>query len=206
VSHDLVLVLATFNPGKVRELTALLEAPGRRLRSLAEFAGARAPEEHGATLIENARLKADAALALTGLPAIADDTALEVEALDGAPGVRSARFAGEGAGDAANVALLLERMASIPPGRRAARFRTVCVARFPDGSEVLGEGTLDGRIAAAPRGTHGFGYDPVFELPALGKTLAELDEASKNALSHRARAARALALRLPPHAPARQTL
>jgi len=187
------LVLATFNAGKVRELSALLRAPGRRLRSLAEFPGARAPEETGATLIENARLKADAAVRLTGLPAIADDTALEVDALDGAPGVRSARFAGEGARDADNVALLLARLSAVPVGRRAARFRTVCVARFPDGRERIGEGVLEGVIAVAPRGTNGFGYDPVFELPERGRTLAELDEASKNALSHRARAARALA-------------
>jgi len=192
-----VLVLATFNPGKIRELNALLAAPGRRLRSLAEFAGAVPPAEHGATLLENARLKADAAVRHTGLPAIADDTALEVEALEGAPGVRSARFAGEGAGDAANVALLLERLVSIPPGRRGARFRTVCVGRSPDGREWVGEGVLEGTIALAPRGTHGFGYDPVFEVPGLGRTLAELDEAAKNELSHRARAARALALRLP---------
>ena len=192
-----VLVLATFNPGKIRELTALLAAPGRRLRSLAEFAGAAAPVEHGATLLENARLKADAAVRYTGLPAIADDTALEVEALGGAPGVRSARFAGEGAGDAANVALLLEWLASVSLERRRARFRTVCVGRFPDGREWVGEGVLEGTIALAPRGAHGFGYDPVFEVPALGRTLAELDEAAKNNLSHRARAARALALRLP---------
>src|SRR5262249_52386744 len=154
------LVLATFNAGKVRELSALLAAPGRRLRSLAEFPGARAPQETGATLIENARLKADAAVRLTGLPSIADDTALEVDALDGAPGVRSARFAGEGARDADNVALLLERLSGVPAGRRTARFRTVCVARFPDGRERIGEGVLEGVIAVAPRGTNGFGYDP----------------------------------------------
>jgi XTP/dITP diphosphohydrolase len=187
------LVLATFNAGKIRELTALLAAPGRTLRSLGEFAGARAPEETGATLLENARLKADAAVRITGLPAIADDTALEVDALAGAPGVRSARYAGENARDADNVALLLERMAGVPAGGRAARFRTVCVARFPDGSERIGEGVLEGNITLAPRGTNGFGYDPVFEVPELRKTLAELDEAAKNALSHRARAAQALA-------------
>jgi XTP/dITP diphosphohydrolase len=189
------LVLATFNAGKIRELSALLAAPGRRLRSLAEFPGASAPEETGTTLLENARLKADAAVRLTGLPAIADDTALEVDALNGAPGVHSARYAGDGARDADNVALLLERLAAVPPGRRAARFRTVCVASFPDGRQRIGIGVLEGAIATAPRGTNGFGYDPVFELPD-GKTLAELDEASKNALSHRARAARALAEQL----------
>ena len=192
------LVLATFNRGKIRELSALLAGPGRRLRSLSEFAGTLPPAEHGTSLLENARLKADAAVRLTGLPAIADDTGLEVDALDGAPGLRSARFAGEGANDAGNVALLLERMYSVAPGRRGARFRTVCVARFPDGSERVGEGILEGAIALAPRGAGGFGYDPVFEVAGMGVTLAELDEASKNAISHRARAAQALARVLPP--------
>ncbi len=191
------LVLATFNRGKIRELSALLAAPGRCLRGLNEFAGALAPAEYGTSLLENARLKADAALRLTGLAAIADDTGLEVDALDGAPGLRSARFAGEAASDAENVALLLERMRSVAPGRRSARFRTVCVARFPDGSEHVGEGILMGAITQAPRGTGGFGYDPVFEVAGMGLTLAELDEASKNAISHRARAAEALARVLP---------
>jgi len=191
------LVLATFNRGKIRELSALLAAPGRRLRSLSEFAGALPPAERGTSLLENARLKADAAVRLTGLPAIADDTGLEVDALDGAPGLRSARFAGEDAGDAENVALLLERMRAVAPGRRGARFRTVCVARFPDRSERVGEGILEGAIVLAPRGGFGFGYDPVFEVAGMGLTLAELDETAKNAISHRARAARALARELP---------
>jgi XTP/dITP diphosphohydrolase len=151
------------------------------------------PAETGATLLENARLKAEAAVRLTGLPAIADDTGLEVDALDGAPGYRAARFAGPGAGDAENLALLLERMKAVPPGRRTARFRTVCVACFPDGGERVGEGVLEGLITEAPRGAGGFGYDPVFEVAGLGRTLAELDDAGKNALSHRARAAVALA-------------
>ena len=187
------LVLATFNRGKLRELSALLAAPGRRLRPLAEFPGALEPAETGATLLENARLKADAAVRLTGLPAIADDTGLEVDALGGAPGVRSARFAGEAAGEAENVALLLERMRSVAPGERGARFRTVCVARFPDGSERVGEGVLEGTITTARRGTGGFGYDPVFEVGGLCRTLAELDERAKNAISHRGRAVEALA-------------
>lgn len=191
------LVLATFNRGKIRELSVLLASPGRRLRGLSEFAGALPPAEHGMSLLENARLKADAAVRLTGLPAIADDTGLEVDALDGAPGLHSARFAGEDADDALNVALLLERMRSVAPGQRGARFRTVCVACFPDGSERVGEGILEGAIALAPRGAGGFGYDPVFEVAGMGRTLAELDEASKNAISHRARAAQALARLLP---------
>lgn len=190
-------VLATFNRHKARELRALLAAPGRALRDLGEFPGATVPEESGATLIENARIKAEAAVRHTGLPAIADDTGLEVEALGGAPGYRAARFAGPDATDAANLALLLERMRDVPAARRGARFRTVCVACFPDGGERMGEGVLEGRIAEAPRGGSGFGYDPVFEVAGLGRTLAELDEAAKNALSHRGRAAAALARLLP---------
>jgi XTP/dITP diphosphohydrolase len=189
--------LATFNPDKARELRVLLAAPGRRLRALSEFPGAAAPAETGADLLGNARLKAEAAVRRTGLPAIADDTGLEVDALDGAPGHRAARFAGPGAGDAANRSLLLERLRGVPPARRTARFHTVCVARFPDGSERVGEGVLEGVITEAPRGSGGFGYDPLFEVAGLGRTLAELDEAGKNAVSHRARAVQALARLLP---------
>jgi XTP/dITP diphosphohydrolase len=190
-------VLATFNRDKARELRALLAAPGRRLLDLGAFPGASVPAETGTTLLENARLKARAAARHTGRAAIADDTGLEVDALDGAPGHRAARFAGPGAGDAENRALLLERLKGVPAAGRSARFRTVCVACFPDGSECVGEGVLEGAITEAPRGTGGFGYDPVFEVAALGRTLAELDEAGKNAVSHRARAAAALARRLP---------
>ena len=186
-------VLATFNRGKARELRALLSAPGRRLLDLADFPGAIAPDETGASLLENARIKAEAAVRLLGLPAIADDTGLAVDALDGAPGHHASRFAGPGASDAARLALLLERMKAMPGALRTARFRTVCVARFPDGSERVGEGVLEGMIATAPRGAEGFGYDAVFEVQGLGRTLAELDQAAKNAVSHRARAAAALA-------------
>jgi XTP/dITP diphosphohydrolase len=188
-------VLATLNPDKARELEALLGEAGVTLSSLAGVPGAQSPEEDGATLLDNARIKARAALAATSLPAIADDTGLEVDALDGAPGVHAARFAGPDATYAENVALLLERLRSVPPDRRGARFRTVCVALFPDGRELVSEGVLEGRIAQAARGGHGFGYDPVFEL-ADGRTLAELDDAGKNAVSHRARAARGLVARL----------
>jgi XTP/dITP diphosphohydrolase len=189
-------VVATFNRDKGRELEALLAAPGRTLRFLYEFPGATSPEETGATLIENARIKALAALRHTGLPSIADDTGLEVDALDGAPGVHAARFAGPGATYADNVALLLRRLEGVPAERRGARFRSVCLAVFPDGGERAGEGVLEGRITATPRGEHGFGYDPVFEIPALGRTLAELDADEKNRRSHRSRAVRALAERL----------
>jgi XTP/dITP diphosphohydrolase len=190
------LVVATFNRDKARELKELLALPGVELVGLWEWSGAQPPDETGATLLENATLKAEAALRATGLPAIADDTGLEVDVLGGEPGVHAARFAGPGATYADNVRLLLERLAGTPRDKRSARFRTVCVAVFPENVRLVGEGALEGRITAAPRGTKGFGYDPVFEVPELGKTLAELDLVEKNALSHRARAVRALAGRL----------
>jgi len=186
-------VLATFNPDKRRELEALLDLPGATFAMLSDHPGATAPEEDGATLLENARIKARAALAATGLPAIADDTGLEVDALDGRPGVHAARYAGPGATYADNVARLLRELAGVPAARRTARFRTVCVASFPDGSERVGEGVLEGRITEAARGSHGFGYDPVFEVEDSGRTLAEFPAAEKNARSHRARAVKALA-------------
>jgi XTP/dITP diphosphohydrolase len=188
-------VLATFNRDKVRELSALLPDAGITLRSLADFPDARSPVEDGQTLLENARIKARAALAVTGLPVIADDTGLEVEALGGEPGVHAAYFAGPRATYDDNVALVLDRLKGVPLERRSARFRTICVALFPDGREVIGEGTLEGRILTERRGTGGFGYDPVFGLPD-GRALAELSAEEKNAISHRGRAARDLAAKL----------
>lgn len=190
------LVLATFNPDKARELTALLDLPGAEIVALERFAGAMPPEETGATLEENAALKAEAACRRVGLPAIADDTGLEVDALDGAPGVHAARFAGPDASYADNVRLLLARLEGVPLGRRTARFRTVCVAAFPDGGRVVGEGVLAGHITLSAHGTRGFGYDPVFQPLGLDRTLAELTSAEKNARSHRALAVRALVARL----------
>jgi XTP/dITP diphosphohydrolase len=189
------LLLATFNLDKARELERLLALPGIRLRSLWEFECARAPEETGTTLVENARLKAEYAVRLTGMPAIADDTGLEVDALDGRPGVYAARYAGPGATYDDNVKKLLHELRDVPRARRTARFRTVIVARLKE-QEIVAEGTLDGVITEAPRGTNGFGYDPVFELPELGRTLAELTAEEKNQRSHRARAAQALADKL----------
>jgi XTP/dITP diphosphohydrolase len=185
-------VVATFNEDKRRELEALLAWPGAELVSLRAFEGAESPEENGVTLLENAFIKARAAHALTGLPSIADDTGLEVEALGGRPGVHAARFAGPGATYADNVRKLIAEMDGVPDARRDARFRTVCAAVLEDGREVHAEGVLEGRIVETPRGTHGFGYDPVFEIPDLGRTLAELSADEKNLRSHRARAARAL--------------
>jgi XTP/dITP diphosphohydrolase len=188
-------VLATFNRDKARELIALLARPGLEIVPIADWPGAMAPEETGGTLLENARIKARAALALTGLPAIADDTGLEVDALGGAPGVHAARYAGPGATYADNVAKLLDRLASVPERGRTARFRTTCVACFPGGREIVADGVLEGRIGAALSGANGFGYDPIFVLPD-GRTLAELSDAEKNRDSHRARALKALAAQL----------
>jgi len=182
-------VLATFNPDKRRELEAILAPSGVTLVTLADIPGATAPEETGATLEENAHIKARAALAATGMPAIAEDTGLEVEALNGAPGVETARYAGPEATYADNVAKLLAAMKNVPADRRGARFRTVCVVAYPDGVELMADGTLEGRIAEKPRGTGGFGYGPVFEVPeAGGRTLAELPDAERNRISHRGRA------------------
>jgi len=186
-------VIATLNPDKLREMVALLPSDLGTFVGLRDFEGAAAPPETGATLTDNALLKAAAALAFTGLPAIADDTGLEVDALGGAPGVWSARYAGEGAGYAANVRKLLREMAAIEPARRTARFRTVCVACFPDRDPIVAEGVLEGRITEVLRGTEGFGYDPVFEVAGTTRTLAELPFAEKNRLSHRAAAVANLA-------------
>ena len=191
-------VLATFNRDKARELEALLAIPGVEILSLSEFPLVASPEETGATLLENAVLKAEAARRATGLAAIADDTGLEVLALGGAPGVHAARFAGPRASYADNVRVLLERLHGVPPARRPACFRTVCAAVLADGTRVVGEGVLEGRIVESPRGANGFGYDPVFEPSGSDRTLAEMTSEEKNAISHRARAVRALARQLAP--------
>ena len=196
IARPMRLVIATFNRDKLAELAALLDRPDLELSSLADVPGAFAPEETGSTLVENARIKARAAHAWTGLPALADDTGLEVDALGGAPGVHAARYAGPGARYQDNVRKLLEALAGVPRERRTARFRTVCVAVLGDGREPVAEGVLEGRIALSPRGDQGFGYDPVFELDESGTTLAELNAEQKNRISHRARAVRAMATML----------
>jgi len=150
-------VVATFNRDKAAELHALLALPDVELVALADWPGAVAPEETGDTLLANARIKARAAAALTRLPAIADDTGLEVDALDGNPGVHAARYAGPGATYADNVRKLLAELDGVPGARRGARFRTVCAAVLAPGRELHAEGALEGRIALAPRGAGGFG-------------------------------------------------
>ena len=186
------LVLATANPDKAAEITPLLPPEFEVL-----FRPAEVPEvdETGETLEENARLKAQAVCAATGQAAVADDTGLEVDALGGRPGVRAARYAGEGATYADNVAKLLAELDGAAD--RRARFRTVALASFPDGRELVAEGWVDGQIALSPRGGFGFGYDPVF-VPdeGDGRTFAEMTREEKEAVSHRGRAFRALAEKL----------
>ena len=186
-------VVATFNHHKAAELRALLALESVTLVPLTDWPEAKPPHETGDTLLANARIKAHAAVAATGLPAIADDTGLEVDALRGAPGVHAASYAGPAASYAENVAKLLRELTDVPAAGRTARFRTVCVAAGPDGREVHTEGAVEGVIVEAPRGTSGFGYDPVFVPAGETRTFAELTDAEKNAISHRARAVRALA-------------
>ena len=184
-------VLATANPDKAREIQAILgDAVVLRPRP----AAVPDVEETGETLLDNARLKARALAEATGLPAIADDTGLEVDALDGAPGVYSARYAGEGATYADNVAKLLAALDGA--SNRAARFTTVAVAAWPDGREVHAEGAVEGAIATAASGAGGFGYDPVFVPAGSRLTFAEMAPEDKDAMSHRGRAFRSLAAAL----------
>lgn len=182
------LVLASGNPGKAREIEALLGAAFRiRLQSEWQI---EPPTETGLTFVENALIKARYACVHTGLPALADDSGLEVDALDGAPGLYSARYAGEGASDADNLQKLLRELAVVPAEQRQARFRCVMVylRHAMDPSPVIAEGCWEGTILTQPRGTGGFGYDPVFLVPDLNLASAELDPATKNRLSHRGQA------------------
>ncbi|HET7649885.1 MAG TPA: RdgB/HAM1 family non-canonical purine NTP pyrophosphatase [Gammaproteobacteria bacterium] len=187
------IVLATGNAGKLRELAAMLAGHGIEVVPQTDFAVAEA-EETGLSFVENAILKARNASRQTGLPAIADDSGLEVDALNGAPGIYSARYAGERATDADNIAKLLEAMRSVPPGQRGARFRCamVHVRRADDPAPLICEGVWPGRILDAPRGSNGFGYDPVFFVTERGCTSAELPPEEKNRLSHRGQALRKL--------------
>jgi XTP/dITP diphosphohydrolase len=195
------LVLATANRDKAVEILAILTAElGDGVELVARPGHVHEVAETGATLEENARLKARALLEATGTAAVADDTGLEVDALGGAPGVFSSRYAGEHATYADNVDKLLAELSALgaaAPERRRARFRTVALARFPGGREVVAEGTVEGTIAPEASGASGFGYDPVF-VPdgGDGRTFAEMSAAEKHALSHRGRAFRALAVGL----------
>jgi XTP/dITP diphosphohydrolase len=190
-------VLASGNAGKVREFTALLAA--RDIEVVPQGAlGIVAPEETGSTFLENALLKARHA-AGSGLPALADDSGIEVDALNGRPGVRSARYAGEHASDADNRELLLRELAGLPQERRTARYHCVLVwVRDPEDLQpIIATGVWEGRVLTAPRGTGGFGYDPIFQPEGYELSAAQLPAAEKNVLSHRAQAARALLAALP---------
>ena len=165
------------------------------VRALTDYPGAALPDETGTTYRENALLKARAGARLAGHVSLADDSGIEIDALGGEPGLRSARFGGPGLDDAGRVALVLERMRGVPPERRTARFRCVVAIVEPGGGERVVEGVAEGVIAEAPRGTGGFGYDPIFFYPPLGHTFGELTDEEKHRVSHRGaalRAARAL--------------
>ncbi|HEY6313841.1 MAG TPA: RdgB/HAM1 family non-canonical purine NTP pyrophosphatase [Streptosporangiaceae bacterium] len=186
------VVLATRNPGKLRELDRILSSQ-IRLAGLEDFPGAPDVPETGATFEENALLKAGAIAAHTGLAAVADDSGLCVDALNGMPGVLSARWAGGHGDDQANLDLLLAQIADVPDPRRGARF--VCAAALvaPGGREWVVTGTVEGRLIRVPRGSGGFGYDPIFVPDGFAQTTAEMTAEAKNAISHRGRAFRALA-------------
>jgi XTP/dITP diphosphohydrolase len=183
------LLVATSNQGKLREFRALLP-PEIELLSIRDRP-VNLPPESGATFEEIAQSKAIAAAAQTGLPALADDSGLEVSALNGAPGIHSARFAGDDATDEDNRVKLLSKLETIPTRDRGARFRCVVALAMPDGEVRTSEGRCEGSVARSPIGDNGFGYDPIFLLPD-GRTMAQISPAEKNAISHRARAYRAL--------------
>lgn len=188
------LLIATNNQGKVREYEALLQdLPGIEITFPAQEGLALEVQESGETFEENARLKAVAHARASGLPTLADDSGLEVDALRGAPGVRSARYAGPGSSDADRYRKLLAELAGVPPMQRSARFRCVVALALPQGGVHTAEGTCEGEIGFAPRGEFGFGYDPVFIVESQGgQTMAELDPEVKSQISHRARAVQAM--------------
>jgi XTP/dITP diphosphohydrolase len=187
------VVLATGNAGKVRELADLLADFGLNIVAQTEL-GVSSAEETGLTFIENAILKARHAAQITGLPAIADDSGLAVDALGGAPGIYSARYAGEEASDSQNLDKLLAAMQAVPAGHRQAQFHCVLVylRHAADPTPLVCHGSWAGEIAQAPAGSGGFGYDPIFFVPELGKTAAELSKEEKRAISHRGQALKLL--------------
>jgi XTP/dITP diphosphohydrolase len=194
-SHP-TLLIATTNAGKFREFTDLLGGLPILLKSLVDFPGAPAIAEDGATYAANAIHKALALARWSHCATLADDSGLEVDALEGAPGVCSARYAGPEQDSAANIAKLLAALHAVPLARRTARFRCVLAVAHPNGATITAEDSCEGRITEAPTGNAGFGYDPVFLYPPLGQTFAVIPAAVKNRLSHRARACERLRLQL----------
>lgn len=181
------VILASKNQHKLTELSTILSQLGFEIALESEYGLDIDVEETGTTFEENSFLKADAVMKASGLPVLADDSGLMVDALDGAPGVYSARY-GHKASDKERTAYLLENMKDVPEERRGAKFVCVITCLFPDGRKIVARGECPGVIARAPHGENGFGYDPVFYLPELGMTYAELPSKQKNAISHRARA------------------
>ncbi|HAA88990.1 MAG TPA: non-canonical purine NTP pyrophosphatase [Peptococcaceae bacterium] len=184
------IVIASRNPGKIAEFRQLLAELPLEVLSLLDFPEIPEILESGLTFRENALLKARTVTSYTGLTALADDSGLEVDYLGGAPGVYSARYAGPECDDAANNQKLLAELAGVPLEKRTARFRCVIAITTPRGEEFFCEGVCEGKIGYTPRGESGFGYDPLFIVPALGKTFAELGPEVKNRISHRAQAMR----------------
>lgn len=205
----MVICAASNNAGKLKELRRILERMGHQIKSLRDLGITLDPEETGTTFAENARIKAEAFCKASGLPTVADDSGLCVDALQGAPGVYSARYAGHHGDDAANNAKLLREMQNVPEGQRAARFVSAVCFLLPDGRELLVEGECPGTVAFTETGTNGFGYDPLFVPDRVGlpdgttventarRSYAELADDEKDAISHRGRAMEKLAAELP---------
>lgn len=182
------IILATTNPGKATEFAALLQGLPVEVQTLRDYPQIGDIVEDGQTFAENAQIKASTVARLCGKIAIADDSGLMVDALGGAPGIYSARFAGEAKDDEANIAKLLKLLEGVPPEERGAQFCCAIAIVLPDGEQYAAEGICRGEIALAKAGDGGFGYDPIFYLPELGKTFAQLTMREKNAISHRGRA------------------
>ncbi len=191
------IVLATRNRGKIRELQALMKDFGIEVLSVADMEGVPEVEEDGTTFLENSLKKAREISTATGIMALADDSGLVVDALNGAPGVYSARYAGDDATDEQNYLKLLDEMKDIPDGERTARFKCVMVLCHPSGQWISAEGACEGIISRKPIGSQGFGYDPVFFVPKLGRSMAQLSSEEKNAISHRGNALKKLREMLP---------
>lgn len=195
------VVIATRNPGKFREIKDVLSSLPLKFLSLEDFPDLPEVVEDGATFAENARKKARMIADFTSRLAIADDSGLVVDALQGRPGVFSSRYAGENASDRERCQKLLEEMASIPEGKRQARFVCAMAVALPRGRMEVVEGECRGQVTSAPRGKRGFGYDPIFFVPQFGKTMAELEPEEKNRISHRGRALERLKVILPEFLP-----
>lgn len=189
-------LVATGNPHKTEAIRGILADYPITLSDLSEHPGIPEPEETGDSFLDNALLKSRYYTKLTGLAAMADDSGLEVDALGGAPGVHSARYAGADTPHSEKMARVLEALKDVPESQRTARFRCVAALTFPDGREYTAEGAMEGLIGPAPRGEGGFGYDPIVFLPELGCTVAELSPQQKDEISHRGKAFRALMKKL----------